>query len=97
MKRVRVGELVYMTGSPIFLHLKMLCIFQRIALKEVLAALLWIVYCDYIGEPMASKLQKISELANQTTQAVTRDANGWMQYLATVSQLYKDVFCKGWM
>ncbi len=32
---------------------------------------------------MASKLQKISELANQTAQAVTRDANGWMAYLDT--------------
>ncbi len=41
---------------------------------------------------MASKLQKISELANQTTQAVTRDANGWMQYLATASRLYKYPF-----
>ncbi len=46
-------------------------------------------------EPMASKLQRISELANQTTQAVTRDANGWMQYLATASRLYNDICCKG--
>ncbi len=46
-------------------------------------------------EPMASKLQKISELADQTAQAVTRDADGWMQYLEVASRLYKDVCCKG--
>jgi len=46
-------------------------------------------------EPMASKLQKVSELANQTTQAVTRDADGWMQYLTMASRLYKDICCKG--
>ncbi len=44
---------------------------------------------------MASKLQKISELADQTAQAVTRDADGWMQYLEVASRLYKDVCCKG--
>lgn len=44
---------------------------------------------------MASKLQFVSELANQTAQAVTHDANGWMRYLDTASRLYKDVFCKG--
>ena len=41
---------------------------------------------------MAYKLQKISELANQTAQAVTRDANGWMRYLDTASRLYKYPF-----
>ena len=44
---------------------------------------------------MAYKLQKISMLAGQTAQAVTRDANGWMRYLDTTSRLYKDVCCKG--
>lgn len=44
---------------------------------------------------MAYKLQKISELANQTAQAVTQDANGWMRYLDTASRLYNDVCCKG--
>ncbi len=41
---------------------------------------------------MAYKLQKISELANQTAQAVTRDADGWMRYLDTASRLYKYPF-----
>ena len=41
---------------------------------------------------MAYKLQKISELANKTAQAVTRDANGWMRYLDTASRLYKYPF-----
>ena len=41
---------------------------------------------------MAYKLQKISELANQTAQAVTRDASGWMRYLDTASRLYKYPF-----
>ena len=41
---------------------------------------------------MAYKLQKISELANQTAQAVTQDANGWMRYLDTASRLYKYPF-----
>ena len=41
---------------------------------------------------MAYKLQKISELANQTAKAVTRDADGWMRYLETASRLYKYPF-----
>ena len=41
---------------------------------------------------MAYKLQKISELANKTAQAVMRDANGWMRYLDTASRLYKYPF-----
>ncbi len=44
---------------------------------------------------MASKLQFVSELANQTAHTVTRDADGWKRYLTTASRLYKDVCCKG--
>ena len=38
---------------------------------------------------MASKLQKISELANQTAHAVTRNVDGWKSYLTTAARLYK--------
>ena len=38
---------------------------------------------------MASKLQFISELASHTAQTVTRDVDGWKQYLTTASRLYK--------
>ena len=41
------------------------------------------------------KLQLISQLADQTAHAVTRDVDGWKRYLTTASRLYKDVFCKG--
>ena len=44
---------------------------------------------------MATKLQRVSELAGQTAKNVTRDADGWKQYLTTASRLYKDVCCKG--
>ena len=44
---------------------------------------------------MASKLQFVSELANQTAHSVTRDVDGWKRYLTTASRLYKDVCCKG--
>ena len=44
---------------------------------------------------MATKLQRISELADQTAKIVTRDVNGWKSYLAVSSRLYKDVCCKG--
>ena len=40
---------------------------------------------------MAYKLQKISELANQTAQAVTRDANGWMRYLDKQPYAFKGI------
>ena len=38
---------------------------------------------------MASKLQFVSELASHTAQTVTRDVDGWKQYLTTASRLYK--------
>ena len=38
---------------------------------------------------MASKLQKISELANQTAHAVTRNVDGWKSYLTTAARRYK--------
>ena len=41
---------------------------------------------------MASKLQFISELASHTAQTVTRDVDGWKQYLTTASRLYKYSF-----
>ena len=44
---------------------------------------------------MASKLQYVSELADQTARAVTRDVAVWKQYLNTACRIYKDVFCKG--
>ena len=45
---------------------------------------------------MASKLQFVSELADQTAHNVTRNVDGWKRYLTTASRLYKeDVFCKG--
>ena len=44
---------------------------------------------------MANKLQYVSQLADQTAKAVTRNADGWKSYLTTASRLYKDVFCKG--
>ena len=31
---------------------------------------------------MATKLQRVSELAGQTAKNVTRDADGWKSYLA---------------
>lgn len=44
---------------------------------------------------MASKLQFVSELADQTARTVTRNTAGWKQYLTTAARLYKDVCCKG--
>ena len=44
---------------------------------------------------MASKLQFVSELADQTAHNVTRNVDGWKRYLTTASRLSKDVFCKG--
>ena len=44
---------------------------------------------------MATKLQQVSELADQTARAVTRDVAAWKQYLNTSCKIYKDVFCKG--
>ena len=41
---------------------------------------------------MANKLQTVSQLADQTTKAVTRGAEGWKSYLATASRLYKYSF-----
>lgn len=41
---------------------------------------------------MASKLQFVSELANQTAHSVTRDVDGWKRYLTTASRLYKYPF-----
>ena len=38
---------------------------------------------------MARKLQLVSELANQTAHNITRDVDGWKQYLNTASRLYK--------
>jgi len=43
-------------------------------------------------EPMANKLQFVSELADHTAQAVTRDAREWKRYLAVASRLYKYPF-----
>ena len=45
---------------------------------------------------MANKLQYVSQLADQTAKAVTRNAHGWKSYLTTASRLYKDVCCKRW-
>ena len=44
---------------------------------------------------MATRLQRVSELAEQTARTVTQDVNGWKSYLTVASRLYKDVFCKG--
>lgn len=41
---------------------------------------------------MATKLQRISELANQTARSVTRNAGNWMRYLETASRIYKYSF-----
>ncbi len=41
---------------------------------------------------MARKLQLVSELANQTAHNITRDVDGWKQYLNTASRLYKYKF-----
>ena len=38
------------------------------------------------------KLQLISQLADQTAHAVTRDVDGWKRYLTTASRLYKYSF-----
>ena len=38
---------------------------------------------------MASKLQYVSELADQTTHNVTRNVNGWKSYLSVAARLYK--------
>jgi hypothetical protein len=38
---------------------------------------------------MARKLQLVSELAGQTARNITRDVDGWKQYLDTASRLYK--------
>lgn len=36
---------------------------------------------------MANKLQYVSQLADQTAKAVTRNAHGWKSYLTTASRL----------
>ena len=41
---------------------------------------------------MATKLQFVSELADQTAHTVTRDVDGWKRYLTTASRLYKYPF-----
>lgn len=41
---------------------------------------------------MANKLQYVSQLADQTAKAVTRNAGGWKNYLNTASRLYKYSF-----
>ncbi len=41
---------------------------------------------------MASKLQFVSELANQTAHNITQDVDGWKRYLSTASRLYKYPF-----
>lgn len=41
---------------------------------------------------MANKLQYVSQLADQTAKAVTRNADGWKSYLTTASRLYKYSF-----
>ncbi|WP_254331543.1 hypothetical protein [Enterococcus faecalis] len=41
---------------------------------------------------MANKLQTVSQLADQTAKAVTRNAEGWKSYLTTASRLYKYSF-----
>lgn len=41
---------------------------------------------------MANKLQYVSQLADQTAKAVTRNADGWKSYLITASRLYKYSF-----
>ncbi len=41
---------------------------------------------------MANKLQYVSQLADQTAKAVTRNADGWKNYLTTASRLYKYSF-----
>ena len=41
---------------------------------------------------MATKLQRVSELAGQTAKAVTQDVNGWKSYLNTASRIYKYPF-----
>ena len=44
---------------------------------------------------MATKLQQVSELADQTARSVTRDVAAWTQYLNLACRISKDVFCKG--
>ncbi len=41
---------------------------------------------------MARKLQLVSELAGQTAREITRNVDGWKQYLDTASRLYKYKF-----
>ena len=41
---------------------------------------------------MASKLQFVSELADQTAHNVTQNVDGWKRYLTTASRLYKYPF-----
>ena len=41
---------------------------------------------------MATKLQRVSELADQTARTVTRDVSAWKCYLGTSSRLYKYPF-----
>ena len=41
---------------------------------------------------MASKLQRVSELAEQTAHDVTKSVSGWKSYLATAARLYKYSF-----
>ena len=41
---------------------------------------------------MATKLQRVSELADQTARTVTRDVSAWKSYLGTSSRLYKYPF-----
>ena len=38
---------------------------------------------------MATKLQQVSDLADQTARSVTQDVGTWKQYLATASRLFK--------
>ncbi len=41
---------------------------------------------------MASKLQTISELSDQTVQRVTQSEDDWKQYLATAARIFKYPF-----
>ena len=41
---------------------------------------------------MASKLEFVSELADQTAHSVTRNVDGWKRYLTTASRLYRYSF-----
>ena len=52
----------------------------------------WAFFLQKRREHMARKLQLVSELANQTARNITRDVDGWKQYLDTASRLYKYKF-----